>query len=256
MADGTGSVAGVGGVGGIAGGGTQRSGGRREGRAPVSGFVAGQEVFAWHRTHGWTSAVVSSVRDDGKYLLNWVNGDETDRVKTRTNLRKGVKDQMKNSKYTGLREESVGLAAPAVVGEGEMTAEGVVKVGVTEVVISGGEVFAISAEVGAATHAASGDLIVQAGGIKLDQEALAASGLMGKRQDKKRSLDGEGEEEESQADIHGGSKGAVPPPVSAGGWNKSEHQGLLSMWFQHKRWYHCEACDYLNDRLYHRSSHF
>ena len=32
--------------------------------APVSGFVVGQKVLAWHQTNSWSSAVVSVVRDD------------------------------------------------------------------------------------------------------------------------------------------------------------------------------------------------
>lgn len=40
------------------------------------------------------------------------------------------------------------------------------------------------------------------------------------------------------------------------GWNKSEHEGLLSLYDGTKRWYHCEHCDYMNDRLYHSKMHY
>ena len=79
-----------------------------------------------------------------------------------------------------------------------------------------------------------------------------SGGGAGLKRERKKGVDGEGEEEDSQADIQSGSKGAVPPPLSGGGGSKSEHSGLMSMWFANKRWYHCEHCDYLNDRLYHR----
>jgi hypothetical protein len=59
-----------------------------------------------------------------------------------------------------------------------------------------------------------------------------------------------------ESDMHSGHKGAVPPALSAGGWSNTEHVGLMSMWFQQKRWYHCELCDYLNDRLYHSKMHY
>jgi len=235
-------------------------GGRRDGRAPVSAFVAGQEVLAWHRVKGWTNATVAQVREDGKYLLNWQDGEETDRVKTRTNLRKGYKDQMKTAKaltprlsaVATLRDEGAGLAAQPAAGEGGaeggLAADGAAKVGEGEVVISGGEVFAGGAEPGSAAGGA-GSADPHGTGLK-DQDLLA-----GKR-DKRKSLDPECEPGESQAEILAGSKGAVPPPLSAGGWQKSEHTGLMSTWFQHKRWYHCELCDYLNDRLYHSKMHY
>ena len=41
-----------------------------------------------------------------------------------------------------------------------------------------------------------------------------------------------------------------------GGWLKSEHEGLLTLHDGTKRWYHCEFCDYRNDRLYHSKMHF
>ena len=233
----------------------------RRQRAPVSTFAISQEVLAWHRVHGWQSAVVHSVREDGKYVLNWQNGDETDRIKTRTNLRKGIKDQMKNSAKsssaplamgTGLRDDGavhMNTSLDGGVSSGEMAADGV-KIGTGEVVISGGEVYAGSADAGVSNAAEAG---VLAGGIKVDQQdALGAS--LAKRE-KKMSLDGEGEEDDSQAEIHNGSR-PVPPPLSAGGWSKSEHRGLMSMWFQTKKWYHCEQCDYLNDRLYHSKMHY
>jgi len=255
-----------GGAGGVAGGAKapqparQGGGGGRPARAAVSAFAPGQEVYAWHRNIGWTSATVAQLRDDGKYLLNWADGDESDRVKTRTNLRKGYNDQMKSVKaltprlsaVATLRDEGAGLAVPPVAGEGGaeggLAADGAVKVGEGEVVISGGEVFGGGAEPGSvAGGAGSSD---HAAGLK-DQDLLASS-----KRDKRRSLDSEDAPGESQAEIMAGSKGAVPPPLNAGGWQKSEHKGLLSTWFQHKRWYHCELCDYLNDRLYHSKMHY
>lgn len=211
--------------------GSRPSGNRRDSRAPISAFVAGQEVLAWHRVNGWRSAVVATVRDDGKYFLNWVDGDETDRIKTRTNLRKGVKDQLKTSSKSSpgpgvlcvgvLRDEGMGMVA-TVVGEGaDMTVDGV-KVGVGETVISGGEVVSADGKMrwalsrhqhaefagggiaeaveGAGEgmpHQNSADLAAHGGGIKSDQDALAAAGMnsMGKRE-KKRSVDGEWEDQD------------------------------------------------------------
>ena len=40
------------------------------------------------------------------------------------------------------------------------------------------------------------------------------------------------------------------------GWSKSEHEGLLFLHDGTKRWYHCELCDYMNDRLYHSKMHY
>jgi hypothetical protein len=253
------------GAGGVAGGAQapqpSRQGGRPA-RAAVSAFAPGQEVLAWHRNLSWKPATVAQLRDDGKYLLNWADGEESDRVKTRTNLRKGVKDQMKSAKALTprvsesrgiiLRDDGAGLAAPPVAGEGGaeggLASDGAVKVGEGEVVISGGEVFGGGAEPGSvAGGAGSADHVAH---LK-DQDLLASS-----KRDKRRSLDSEDAPGESQAEIMAGSKGAVPPPLNAGGWQKSEHKGLLSTWFQHKRWYHCELCDYLNDRLYHSKMHY
>jgi len=41
-----------------------------------------------------------------------------------------------------------------------------------------------------------------------------------------------------------------------GNWVKSEHDGLLTLHDGSKRWYHCEVCDYRNDRLYHSKMHY
>jgi hypothetical protein len=310
MADQSSPAGGAGGLGARAGGAASSS--RRQ-RAPVSTFAIQQEVLAWHRTHGWISAIVHSVRsppscpsrcraisptarspqsppalvpgrrflnpspslpaspflsprDDGKYVLNWTNGDETDRIKTRTNLRKGIKDQMKNSAKassaplavgSSLREDgAVSLMASSLVGDGgvpggEMSADGV-KIGSGEVVISGGEVYGGSAEGGVGGAAEPG---AHGGGLKADQQDALAAMAGAVKREKKMSLDGENEEDDGQAEIQNGSR-PVPPPLSAGGWSKSEHRGLMSMWFQTKRWYHCEQCDYLNDRLYHSKMHY
>ena len=78
-----------------------KGGAARQTRAPAVTFAPGQEVLAWHRVSGWQNATVHSLREDGKYLLAWHSGDETDRVKSRTNLRKGVKDQCRLSAKGG-----------------------------------------------------------------------------------------------------------------------------------------------------------
>lgn len=39
-------------------------------------------------------------------------------------------------------------------------------------------------------------------------------------------------------------------------WEKSEHDGLLTYHDGRKWWFHCQCCDYLNDRLYHTKMHY
>ena len=46
------------------------------------------------------------------------------------------------------------------------------------------------------------------------------------------------------------------PAALSGAWVKSEHEGLLTLHDGAKRWYHCELCEYRNDRLYHSKMHF
>jgi hypothetical protein len=237
--------------GGASAGPTRPVGQRREGRAPVSAFVIGQEVLAWHRSNGWQPAVVMAVREDGKYVLNWLNGDESDRIKTRTNLRKGIKDQLKQSaKSTSAplgsvenREEvagvaTVGVTAIATVAGGEVGAAGAAKVGTNEVVITGGDAYSgatVSGELGptavSTVQATVVDPAVNVGGIKTDTDtAGSGAGTPSGKQGKKRAA-----ESEDDGGAGSGGRGAVPPPLSAGGWEKSDHQGLMTMWFQNKR---------------------
>jgi hypothetical protein len=44
--------------------------------------------------------------------------------------------------------------------------------------------------------------------------------------------------------------------VSDWAWEMSEHEGLLTFHDGRKRWYHCQNCEYHNDRLYHSKMHF
>jgi hypothetical protein len=44
--------------------------------------------------------------------------------------------------------------------------------------------------------------------------------------------------------------------VSDWSWEPSEHDGLLTFHDGKKRWYHCQKCEYFNDRLYHSKMHF
>ena len=45
-------------------------------------------------------------------------------------------------------------------------------------------------------------------------------------------------------------------PAPGGEWVKSDHDGLLTHHDGTKRWYHCELCEYRNDRLYHSKMHY
>ena len=47
-----------------------------------------------------------------------------------------------------------------------------------------------------------------------------------------------------------------PAAIAGSQWATSDHEGLLTLHDGNKRWYHCERCEYRNDRLYHSKMHF
>ncbi|KAJ1487901.1 hypothetical protein T484DRAFT_1888271, partial [Baffinella frigidus] len=58
----------------------------------------------------------------------------------------------------------------------------------------------------------------------------------------------------SAAKVEAGDGG--PPDHKDWAWERSCHDGLLTFHDGRKRWYHCTACQYFNDRLYHCKMHY
>lgn len=64
---------------------------------------------------------------------------------------------------------------------------------------------------------------------------------------------------ETSNESHRGRGRALEPSDSPGPntqWERSEHEGLLTYHDGRKWWFHCQSCDYLNDRLYHTKMHY
>jgi len=81
---------------------------------------------------------------------------------------------------------------------------------------------------------------------KSDEKAALVVGGTGERSPGKRSR--ESAKNEAAASSKSSAQGSE--------WAKSDHDGLLTLHDGTKRWYHCELCEYRNDRLYHSKMHF
>ena len=55
----------------------------------------------------WYGAVIARVREDGKYEVDWDDGDEEDRVKERRELREGRREDGRESKRQRGAEQSI-----------------------------------------------------------------------------------------------------------------------------------------------------
>jgi len=59
-------------------------------------YYKGDSVTALHKNGNWYGATISSIQSDGKYFLNWDDGDESDRVKSANKIDGAVTSKVRD----------------------------------------------------------------------------------------------------------------------------------------------------------------